>query len=474
VDAALTSLLILSGAVVLAYFFLVNGFQTLLMLSASLELGRYRRRSRGDDPRKLLGSEVAPTISVLAPAFNEEATIVESVRALLALSYPRVEVVVVNDGSTDATLANLAEAFELTPVHPIFRRRIDTAPVWGLYRSRLHPRLVVVDKENGGKADALNAALNVSSGDLVCSLDADTLVEPDALLRMVRPFLADPGVVAVGGTIRVANDAEVRYGRVVRARVPRHLLPGVQTIEYLRAFLFGRLGWNRLGGNLIISGAFGLFDREGVLAVGGYEASTVGEDLELVAKLRRIAAEERRPGRVEFLPDPVAWTEVPSNLASLGRQRDRWHRGLADVLWRHRRIIGNPRYGALGTVASLAFLIVELLAPVIELLGLLTVAIALPRGALDVSFAWTLLLVAYGWGVLLSLLAITLEELSFRRLGSVTDRLLLVLWALVEPLGYRQLTVVWRLRGLVRWLAGHGDWGTMQRRGFAIVPDPGA
>lgn len=465
--------LALSGALVLAYFVLVNGFQTVLLLSSALELGTYRQRAWGDDPRLLLGSDVAPKVSVLAPAFNEQDTIVESVRALLSLRYPNLEVLVVNDGSTDATLANLAEAFELTPVHPILRRQLETEPVVGLYRSRMHPQLVVVNKENGGKADALNAGLNVSSGELVCALDADTLVEHDALLRMVRPFLADRRVAAVGGTIRLANEAEVRYGRVVRSRVPRHYLAGIQTIEYLRAFLFGRLGWNRLGGNLIISGAFGLFDRECVLSVGGYEASTVGEDLELIAKVRRSAYEGAGRGRIEFLPDPIAWTEVPSSLRSLGAQRDRWHRGLAEVLWRHRRVVGNPRYGALGTVVSPYFLVIELLAPVVELFGLIVVAVALPTGAIDATFAWTLLLVAYGWGVLLSVLAIVLEEFSFRRHGGVRDRLLLLLWALAEPLGYRQLTVWWRLRGIVGWLRRRDDWGSMQRRGFTVAPDPG-
>lgn len=467
------SFLAITGALVLAYFVLVNGFQTVLLMSSALELGAYRRRAWGDEPRALLGSEVAPRVSVLAPAFNEQDTIVESVRALLSLRYPNLEVLVVNDGSTDATLANLAAAFELTPVHPIFRRQLETEPVVGLYRSRLHPHLVVINKENGGKADALNAGLNVSSGQLVCALDADSLVEHDALLRMVRPFLADPRVVAVGGTIRVANEADVRYGRVVRSGVPRHYLAGIQTVEYLRAFLFGRLGWNRLGGNLIISGAFGLFDRERVLAAGGYESSTVGEDLELIAKIRRLAHEGSEPGRIEFLPDPIAWTEVPSSLRSLGAQRDRWHRGLADVIWRHRRTIGSPRYGALGTVAMPIFVVIELLAPVVELLGLVVVAIALPLGAVDTTFAWTLLLVAYGWAVLLSVLALVLEELSFRRLGTLADRLRLLLWALLEPFGYRQLTVWWRLRGLVGWLRRRDDWGTMQRRGFSVLADPG-
>ncbi len=402
----MTTILLLLGLanlLVLVYFVAVNLFQTVLISSAGASLGRHHRTSWCDDPRRLLGSEVAPPISVLAPAHNEATTIVESVRALLALRYPRMEIVVVNDGSTDDTLARLADAFALAPVYPVFRRRLETAPIRGLYRSRLHPRLVVVDKDNGGKADALNAALNVITGDLACALDADTLVESDALLRMVRPFIRDPRVVAVGGTIRVVNGSDVSHGRVVRRRVPRRALAGIQSVEYLRAFLFGRLDWNRLGGNLIISGAFGLFDREAVLLAGGYEAETVGEDMELITKIRRLAAEADIPGRVEFLPDPIAWTEVPSTLRVLGAQRDRWHRGLADALWRHRTMIGNPRYGVLGTFVAPVFVLLELLAPVIELFGLIAVVVALAFGAVDLQFAGLLLVAAYGWGLLLSL-----------------------------------------------------------------------
>lgn len=469
----MTTILLLLGLanlLVLVYFVAVNLFQTVLISSAGASLGRHHRTSWCDDPRRLLGSEVAPPISVLAPAHNEATTIVESVRALLALRYPRMEIVVVNDGSTDDTLARLADAFALAPVYPVFRRRLETAPIRGLYRSRLHPRLVVVDKDNGGKADALNAALNVITGDLACALDADTLVESDALLRMVRPFIRDPRVVAVGGTIRVVNGSDVSHGRVVRRRVPRRALAGIQSVEYLRAFLFGRLGWNRLGGNLIISGAFGLFDREAVLLAGGYEAETVGEDMELITKIRRLAAEADIPGRVEFLPDPIAWTEVPSTLRVLGAQRDRWHRGLADALWRHRTMIGNPRYGVLGTFVAPVFVLLELLAPVIELFGLIAVVVALAFGAVDLQFAGLLLVAAYGWGLLLSLLAIALEEFSFERVGGPVDRLLLIGWAMLEPFGYRQLTVYWRLRGLRSWMTGRTDWGTMQRDGFDLVP----
>ena len=235
---------------VLIYFLLVNSFYLALLLSAATSMLRNSRVTRHELRERLLASEVMPRMSILAPAYNEASTVTESVRALLSLRYQNIEVVLVNDGSADETLSILKREFELTPIHPVFRRQVDSAAVRGIYRSHVKPELVVVDKENGGKADSLNAALNVASGELICAIDADTLIEADALLRMVRPFLESEDVVAVGGTIRVANGSVVRGGRVVNAAAPRRLLPGVQVVEYLRAFLFGRLGWNRLGGNL--------------------------------------------------------------------------------------------------------------------------------------------------------------------------------------------------------------------------------
>jgi cellulose synthase/poly-beta-1,6-N-acetylglucosamine synthase-like glycosyltransferase len=326
---------------------------------------------------------------------------------------------------------------------------------------------VVVDKENGGKADALNAALNLSTGELVCAMDADTLIEPDALQRMVRPFLYSDDVVAAGGTIRIVNASDVRGGRVVRTRTPRDPIPGIQVVEYLRAFLFGRLGWNRLGGTLIISGAFGLFRRDAVVAAGGYVHDTVGEDMELVLRLRRRGYEGHGSSRVAFIPDPVAWTEAPETLRVLGRQRDRWQRGLADVLWRHRRVLLNPRYGAMGLVAYPYFVFVELFAPVVEAIGIAGLLLGLSLGAVDTSFAIMFFLAAYGLGAVLTVLTLALEEASFHRYDRFVDRVLLIGWALVENLGYRQLTVVWRLQGLYRYLRGRTDWGKMERKGFA-------
>ena len=468
VSEAVRTVLVGTDIVVLGYFVLINSFQTSLIVAAVIELRELGRRTWGERREALLGSPAAPLITIVAPAYNEAATIGESVRSLLTLRYPRLQVVVVNDGSPDATLATLRERFDLVEVPTVFRRVVPSAPVRGLFRSRSTANLLVVDKENGGKADALNAGLNVASGDLVCAIDADTIIEPDALLRVVRPFLWRDDVIATGGTIRVANGSIVQSGRVVQPRAPRRFLAGVQTVEYLRAFLFGRLGWNRLGGNLIVSGAFGLFSRQAMLAANGYLEETVGEDMELVVRLRLRGIETGGPSAVVFVPDPVAWTEAPESFRALGRQRDRWHRGLADVITRHRRAAGNPRYRAVGLIALPYFIIVELLGPVLEVVGLAGLLLALALSAVDLPFAGLFLLVSYGWGTLLSVSAVLMDEIAYPRHESWRDRALLLLWALLENLGFRQCTVYWRTRGLVRYFRGSREWGNMTRKGFDV------
>ncbi len=453
-------------SVVLVYFLAVNSFYAVLWVSAAWEMVSYRLGTWNQDQSRLLGSPVTPRISMLAPAYDEGPTVAESVRSLLGLHYPNLEVVLINDGSTDETMAVLQREFGLRPVHPSYHRLVEHKPVTGLYRSPGNPGLVVVDKDNGGKADALNAGMNIASGDLVCAIDADTLIEADALLRMVSPFLTRDDVVATGGTIRVANAARVRAGRVLEARVPHQALAGIQVAEYLRAFLVGRLGWNRLGGNLIISGAFGLFRREAVLASGGYTEGTVGEDMELVVRLRRLGLDRHSPSRIVFVPDPVAWTEVPSSMRALGRQRDRWHRGLCDVTWRNRGLFLNPRYASLGLVVFPYYVCVELLAPVVEAFGLGVLVLAMATGTLDVRFALLFFLVAYGYALVLDVATLVLEELSYRRYVRMADRLWLLAWAALGSVGYRQCTVYWRLRGIVKFLRKRTDWGAMTRTGF--------
>jgi len=451
---------------VLVYFLCVNGFTTLLLACATANLRVHFLAATAQRRNLLLSSPVLPRISVLAPAYREQDTLVASVTALMTLSYPALEVIVVNDGSPDLTMERLQEGFDLEQVPSAFRRQVDTKPVRSVWRSRQDPQLLVVDKENGGKADALNAGLNLASGDLVCAIDADTLIEPDALLRMVRPFLSYDGCLAVGGTIRVANGSSVRDGRVFEVHTPRNWLAGIQSVEYLRAFLLGRLGWNSLGGNLIISGAFGLFRRQAVLDIGGYLHDTVGEDMELVARLRNNAP-RGGPSTVRFVPDPVAWTEVPESLKDLGRQRDRWQRGLTDVLQRYRGSIFNPRKGRLGMIIYPYFLFVEWLAPVVEGLGLIFLAAALPFGMISPEFALAFFVVAYFYGILLSLWSVMIDSMAFPDKHTRRGDLLLVLWAVLEQFGYRQFTIVWRVRGMWRQLRSQTlEWGEMTRKGF--------
>ena len=466
IGSVVSQVLVKGQFAVLLYFLAVNGWYLVLLVSSLLELRHHMLLITDESRHLLLSSTLSPTISILAPAYNEEATIETSLRALLALQYPSLEIIVISDGSKDRTVQVLIEKFDLVAVKTIYEQRIKTKPVRSLYRSSTYGALVVVDKENGGKADALNVGLSFARGELVCAMDADTLIEADGLQRMVRPFLYATDVVATGGTIRVVNGSQVKHGRVAKTAVPTHMLAGMQVVEYLRAFLFGRLGWNRLGGNIIISGAFGLFQREAVVNAGGYLHDTVGEDMELVLRLKRLSYEQGGPGKIGFVPDPVAWTEVPESAAVLGRQRDRWHRGLADVLWRHRRMLFNPRYGVTGLFVFPYYAFVELLAPVVEAIGLIGLLFGLVFGVVDWKFAGLFYLTAYGLGTALTAFTLILEDISFHRYETFRDRVLLFWWALLENLGYRQLTVFWRLRGLWKYMRGRKDWGAMERKGF--------
>jgi cellulose synthase/poly-beta-1,6-N-acetylglucosamine synthase-like glycosyltransferase len=467
---------------VLVYFLALNSFYGLLLLLSIPELWSHWHLADDEALTRALGSAALPGLSILVPAYNEELTIVESTRSFLTLEYTRHEVIVVNDGSRDGTMARLIEAYELFEVPAAFMVTVKTQRVRAYYRSRLYSKLLVVDKENGGKADALNAALNAANHPYVLAVDADTLIEPDALLRLARPFLLGTRVAAVGGTVRVANSCTITHGRVVRARVDRRLLPGIQTVEYLRAFLFGRLGWNRLGGNLIISGAFGLFRRDYLLAIRGYGTGTVAEDMDLVVRLHRYLRERRLPDKMLFIPDPVAWTEVPTSRAVLGTQRERWHRGLLQTLWAHRGVLFNPRYGTIGFIAYPFFLFGEALAPLIELFGYAALAAGLAVGAVDLHFAWLFLCAAVLYGLLLSTWAILLEEVTFRRYQGRGDPARLLLFAFAEALGYRQMTVWYRLKSFWKLLRGDQRWGVMRREGFGgpaipappVVAPPGA
>ncbi len=458
-----------TGVLILWYFVALNSFYGLLLVLSVPHILRHWELYKDDEVGLYLTSERLPAISILVPAHNMESCIVDTVECLLALEYSRHEVIVVNDGSTDRTLEKLRERYDLYETSPLFEAPLETQEVRCHYRSKGHANLRVIDKVQGGKADALNTALCLAKHPLVLCVDADTLIEKSALHRLARAFLVDPKVAAAGATIRVANGCTISSQTIEEPRVPDEFLSGVQVPEYLRGFLFGRLGWNSLGGNLIISGAFGLFQKDHLLAIRGYKVGSVGEDLDLVVRLHRYLREKGIAYSVPFIPDPIAWTEVPSDLATLGRQRERWHRGLIVTMVNNLGLLLNPRYGRVGMVIFPFFVLGEMIAPVIEFLGLVLTVSGLALGVLDLTFALLFLSAAWGYGTLVTLASVVMEEVTFKCYPRFSDFRRLVSFALIESFGYRQLTVLWRVQGFWNALRGSTSWGTMKRRGFAAA-----
>ena len=410
--------------------------------------------------------DLAPPIAVVAPAYNEALTIVESVEALIALQYPDFEVIVVNDGSRDRTLEVLIEHFRLKPVERLHETRLSHKPISGLFASPEYPRLLVIDKPNGGKADALNAGINVARAPLVCGIDADTLLEPDSLLRVVRPFIEEPRTIAAGGTIRIANGCVVQGGRVLRTSLSKNFLALVQVVEYLRAFLMARLGLSRMGALLIISGAFGLFDRQAVLEAGGYSHGTVGEDMELVVKLHRLFRDRRQPYAITYVAEPVCWTEAPESLRILASQRTRWQRGALETFFRHRDMFLNPRYGRIGTIGFGQLFLVDVIGPVIEVVGYVLMPLLWALGLLSLDYLLAFIAMIFTFGVFVSVATLILEEVELRRLSRARDLFVLTLISIAENFGYRQLCNFWRVKGFYQFLRKRQGWGEMTRLGF--------
>lgn len=457
---------VLAGSI-LAYFVILNLVYMVLLLVGRVELERYSRRARLRDYAEVAESQLSQAVTIMVPAYNEEPVILTTVRSLLATDYPTLEIVVVNDGSTDGTLDRLVTAYDMGEVRRAPRTtQLDHEPVRAVYRSAREPRLVVIDKVNGGKADALNAALSYARYPLVCAIDSDTVLDPDALSRLVWFFQQDERTVAVGGSVRIANGSKVGIGLPVEGRVAGGPVPWIQIVEYLRGFLGARIGFSRFGMLLIISGAFGLFKRDEVIEVGGYERSAIGEDAELVVRLHRYLREQRRPYRIGFAADPVCWTEAPASLRIVARQRDRWQRGLADLLWRHRRMAFNPRYGRIGLIAYPYYLLFELLGPLLEIFGYGYFIWCLATGQLSPEWAAAFLSLAMLLGLFFSWSALLVETRVFGRYTRWSDLWRLMLAGILENIGYRQWLSMVRVKAFwTMWRNGH-QWGEMTREGF--------
>ena len=453
----------------LLYFLALTSGTLFLNVVAAITIVRYlERHPFGGARQKNAFRGFLPPISILVPAYNEEATIAATIHSLLQLNYPEYEIIVVNDGSKDGTVQAAIRAFDLQPFNEVHRRTLPSRQVHQVYRSMRHPNLRFIDKENGGKADALNAGINASNHPLFCGIDADSILQQDSLLRCVQPFLEDERTICSGGTIRVANGCRVEDGFLVSIGLPRNPLALVQVVEYLRAFLFGRLAWSPMNALLVVSGAFGLFHRDTVVQVGGYSTGTIGEDMELVLRLHREMRTRKRDYRIVYLPDPICWTEVPETIEVLGNQRVRWQRGLAEGLWRHRGLLFGKGTGFAGWFSYPFLLLFELLEPLVEVGGILFFAFCAFFGTISWSTAAIYLALVMALGFFQTVNALFLEEFSFRQFRSLRHTARLLLAAALESFGYRQLNAWWRLKGLVLWLSGRkAVWGEMVRKGHS-------
>jgi cellulose synthase/poly-beta-1,6-N-acetylglucosamine synthase-like glycosyltransferase len=468
--ALLSQALVGFNVFVLFYFVALNSIYLILFLISLLAVVKFVRRTFFSDYRQIMQSDMTWPISVLIPAHDEEKSIVETVRSMLMVNYGEFEIIVVNDGSNDQTLERLIEAYELRRTDRPYKRTIPTSRVDAIYGSLAHPNLTVIDKEKGGKADALNAGINLARYPLFCSIDADSVIEDNALLRVVKPFMEKPEeTVAAGGIVRIVNGCEVKDGRVTRIALPDRALPIFQVVEYLRAFLTGRVGWSNLQSLLIISGAFGIYKKQEVIEIGGYTHDTDTEDLELVVRLHEHMRRKGRRYRVVFVPDPVCWTESPESLRVLGRQRNRWHRGLLQTIWLHKRMLFNPRYGAVGLFAFPYFAVFELLGPFVETFGYAAVVVSYLLGMLDLQFFLLFLAVSILYGIFLSIAAILLEEISFRRYPGWIDLTKLVAYSVLENFGYRQVLSAMKVKAFWDTVRRRRAWGQMQRKGFQRV-----
>jgi cellulose synthase/poly-beta-1,6-N-acetylglucosamine synthase-like glycosyltransferase len=386
----------------------------------------------------------------------------------MTLNYPTYEVIVINDGSSDQTLSVLISEFKLERMaNPDIRGTIETQNVRGIYHNSDYPHLFIIDKENGGKADSLNAGINLSHYPLISSIDADSLLEKDALIRMARMYMENPEeTVAIGGDVRIANGCLIENGAVQKVSLPRKIWPMFQSIEYLKAFLGGRIGWSRMNGLIIVSGAFGLFRKDYVIAVGGYRGGYPGEDMNIIIKLHRYMLSHKLPYKVAFCPEAVCWTQAPDSYKIISNQRKRWGRGNLKNMIENRGMLFNPKYKVMGMITMPYNVLFETLNPYFRITGLLAL---IGYTLLDMTH-WRILLTFFLLnflsGYLLSVGAIVLEEIAFRRYKKLSDLWKMLLFSALKFVGYHQLGVLWRVQGHIQYLRKNNSWGTMTRQSW--------
>ena len=448
----------------MAFTILLSIIYIVQLIMSFVKMRKNDKARQSNDFGRYVESENLLPISLLIPAYNEEENIVSNIKSLLKIDYPLFEIVVVNDGSTDSTHDKIVDSFGLYKIESAVRTSIPTKDVRGVYYNIEYPNLIYVDKENGGKSDALNAGINISSYPLFACLDADSRIEPDALLKLSIEFLKNTDTIVAGGLVRIANGFKIRDGRVSGFSMPEKMVERFQIVEYYRSFLSGRVSWGATNSMLIVSGAFGVFKKQAVIEVGGYKTNTIGEDMEIVVRLHRYMRSHKRKYKIIFCEDSVCWTQGPMSVADIRSQRRRWQIGLFDTLISHKGLFLNPRYGMIGLMAIPYNWIFELFGAVVESLGYVIIPFSLLMGELNMFFFTMYFLLAVMLGVILSIGSLILEQYTRKSVMSAKQCLSLSLYAILENFGYRQLITVFRLEGILKYRKLRKTWGKIKRK----------